>query len=88
MPEPRWQKSTYSQEASACLYVATTAPAGTILLRESDTPDTVLTTGPRQLHALITALRQPEAHNLSMSRFSIAAFATSRPRSVKSPLPG
>ncbi|GAA2620843.1 DUF397 domain-containing protein [Streptomyces vastus] len=87
MPEPRWQKSTYSQEASACVNVATT-PAGTILLRESDTPEAILTTGPRQLHALITALRQPGVHSLSMSRFSIAAFATSRPRPVKSPLPG
>ncbi|MGW2639581.1 DUF397 domain-containing protein [Streptomyces sp. NPDC001348] len=56
MPDrPHWQKSTYSQEASACLYVATT-PTGTILLRESDTPETILTTGPRQLGALIAAL--------------------------------
>jgi hypothetical protein len=82
-----WQKSTYSESASSCVYVAT-APDRTILLRESDTPETILTTGPRQLHALIATLRQPGAHNLSMSRFSIAAFATSRPRSVKSPLPG
>ncbi|MFJ1804965.1 MULTISPECIES: DUF397 domain-containing protein [unclassified Streptomyces] len=42
MPELRWQKSTYSQEASACVYLATT-PAGTILLRESDEPETVVT---------------------------------------------
>ncbi|NGO12255.1 DUF397 domain-containing protein [Streptomyces sp. HC44] len=60
MPEPHWQKSTYSQEASACVYVATT-PAGTILLRESDTPETVLTTGPRQLRALIATLRTADA---------------------------
>lgn len=58
MPEPRWQKSTHSQEASACVYVATT-PAGTILLRESDAPETILTTGQRQLSALITTLRAP-----------------------------
>lgn len=56
MPELHWQKSTYSQEASACVYLAAT-PAGTILLRESDEPGTVVTTGPRQLDALITALR-------------------------------
>ncbi|WP_329374041.1 DUF397 domain-containing protein [Streptomyces sp. NBC_01483] len=53
-----WQKSTYSQEASACVYVTTT-PDGTVLLRESDQPDTILTTGPRQLSTLITALRTP-----------------------------
>jgi hypothetical protein len=56
MSEQRWQKSTYSQEASACIHLATT-PTGTILLRESDDPETILTTGQRQLGALITALR-------------------------------
>ncbi|KUO20171.1 DUF397 domain-containing protein [Streptomyces dysideae] len=58
MPELHWQKSTYSQEASACVYVATT-PTGTILLRESDEPETILTTGRHQLGALISALRSP-----------------------------
>ncbi|MFE2535054.1 DUF397 domain-containing protein [Streptomyces sp. NPDC059371] len=56
MPELNWQKSTHSQEASSCVYLATT-PTGTILLRESDAPETVLATGPRQLAALISALR-------------------------------
>ncbi|WP_406493162.1 DUF397 domain-containing protein [Streptomyces sp. NBC_01604] len=56
MSELHWQKSTYSQEASACLYLATT-PTGEILLRESDEPGTVLTTGTHQLGALISALR-------------------------------
>ena len=56
MPEPDWQKSTYSQEASACIYVAA-SPAATILLRESDEPETVLTTDCRPLGALIAALR-------------------------------
>jgi hypothetical protein len=56
VPEPHWQKSTYSQEASACVYLAT-APGGTILLRESDEPEAILTTGPRQLGALISAFK-------------------------------
>ncbi|MFF2367715.1 DUF397 domain-containing protein [Streptomyces sp. NPDC058122] len=56
MPELTWQKSTHSQEASSCVYLATT-PTGTIFLRESDAPETVLATGPRQLAALISALR-------------------------------
>ncbi|MET7883690.1 DUF397 domain-containing protein [Streptomyces avermitilis] len=56
MSELQWQKSTYSQEASACVYLATT-PTGTILLRESDEPEAILSTGTRQLGALISALR-------------------------------
>lgn len=56
MTEPTWQKSTYSEEGSACVYLSTT-PTGTILLRESDAPETVLTTGPHQLGALIATLR-------------------------------
>ncbi|MFE9996341.1 DUF397 domain-containing protein [Streptomyces avermitilis] len=60
MSELQWQKSTYSQEASACVYLATT-PTGTILLRESDEPEVVLNTGARQLGALISALRNPAA---------------------------
>jgi hypothetical protein len=54
--QPTWQKSTYSEEASSCVYVATT-PTGTILLRESDAPETILPTGTPQLAALISALR-------------------------------
>lgn len=40
-----WQKSTYSGDASNCVNLAT-APTGHILLRESDTPTTILTTTP------------------------------------------
>lgn len=59
MTELNWQKSTYSEAASSCVYLAAT-PAGTILLRESDTPETVLATGPQQLAALITTLRHAD----------------------------
>ncbi|MFJ5301450.1 DUF397 domain-containing protein [Streptomyces sp. NPDC088350] len=57
-----WQKSTYSEEASSCVYVAT-APTGAILLRESDDrTQTTLTTSPCQLAALISAFRpEPDA---------------------------
>ncbi|MGW6023971.1 DUF397 domain-containing protein [Streptomyces sp. NPDC055099] len=51
-----WQKSTYSGDASNCVYVAAT-PDGTIRLRESDTPDIALTTTPAPLHALIRTLK-------------------------------
>jgi len=54
--ELNWQKSTYSESASSCVYIATT-PAGTILLRESDAPEIAITTGPHQLNALIVAVQ-------------------------------
>ncbi|MGP4008837.1 DUF397 domain-containing protein [Streptomyces sp. 4N124] len=63
MNELNWQKSTYSEEASSCIYVAS-APTGTILLRESDDPaQTILTTGSRQLGVLISGIRQFTPHN-------------------------
>ncbi|AVH57001.1 MULTISPECIES: DUF397 domain-containing protein [Streptomyces] len=55
MTELNWQKSTYSEEASSCVYLAATR-TGTILLRESDEPQTILTTGTPQLAALISTL--------------------------------
>ncbi|MEV2255352.1 DUF397 domain-containing protein [Streptomyces sp. NPDC050147] len=51
-----WQKSTYSGDASNCVYIAAT-PDGTIRLRESDDPDVTLTTTPARLHALIRTLK-------------------------------
>jgi hypothetical protein len=56
MPKLDWQKSTYSQDASACVHLAAT-PTGTILIRESDEPETILTTGPRPLASLIVSLQ-------------------------------
>ncbi|GAB2955841.1 hypothetical protein GCM10023080_013570 [Streptomyces pseudoechinosporeus] len=50
-----WQKSSFSGDQANCLYVAAT-PAGTVHLRESDTPDTILTTTPTALAALIRTL--------------------------------
>jgi hypothetical protein len=56
--ELHWQKSTYSQEASACIYLTATS-TDTILLRESDEPENILTTGTRPLAALIATLQEP-----------------------------
>ncbi|MFF4348031.1 DUF397 domain-containing protein [Streptomyces sp. NPDC001530] len=58
MTELTWQKSTYSESGSSCVYLATT-PTGTILLRESDEPEIILTTAPRALDALISRIRRP-----------------------------
>ncbi|MFI6626279.1 DUF397 domain-containing protein [Streptomyces sp. NPDC050528] len=59
MPNPVWQKSTYSPDASNCVYVAQ-GPAGAIRLRESDTPDTILTTTTDGLRRLIDALKSAQ----------------------------
>ncbi|WP_086771396.1 DUF397 domain-containing protein [Streptomyces bobili] len=51
-----WQKSTYSPDASNCVYIAAT-PTGTIHLRESEKPDVILTTTTPGLHVLIVGLK-------------------------------
>jgi hypothetical protein len=61
MTEQNWQKSTYSEEGSACVYLATT-PTGTILLRESDEPEIIVIINPKQLGDLISGLRRGQ-HN-------------------------
>lgn len=57
MPELDWQKSTFSGGPQGkCVNVAA-APDGTIRLRESDEPRTVLATTPEGLAALLEHLR-------------------------------
>ncbi|MBK3565854.1 MULTISPECIES: DUF397 domain-containing protein [unclassified Streptomyces] len=56
MPNHVWQKSTYSPDASNCVYIAA-APADVIRLRESDAPNTILTTTPAGLRHLIDTLK-------------------------------
>ncbi|MEV2252063.1 DUF397 domain-containing protein [Streptomyces sp. NPDC050147] len=57
MPQLTWQKSSFSEDQANCLYIAT-APDGTLRLRESDTPDTILTTTRDPLAALLKTLSQ------------------------------
>ncbi|MFS8200846.1 DUF397 domain-containing protein [Streptomyces sp. CWNU-52B] len=57
MTELRWQKSTFSSEASNCLELAT-APDGTHRLRESDNPTTTLTLHTPDLASLLAAARR------------------------------
>ncbi|MFE6162407.1 DUF397 domain-containing protein [Streptomyces sp. NPDC056486] len=57
MTELTWQKSTFSEGGGAnCVYVAATPATKTIHLRESDTPETTLTTTPPTFAALIRTL--------------------------------
>ncbi|WKK22003.1 DUF397 domain-containing protein [Streptomyces olivoreticuli] len=61
MHSRNWQKSSFSGEGDACVHIAATAP-GTIHLRESDAPDTILTTTPNKLRPLISRIK---AHTLT-----------------------
>ncbi|AVH58463.1 MULTISPECIES: DUF397 domain-containing protein [Streptomyces] len=56
MSDLHWQKSTYSPDASNCVYVAAPAPDA-IHLRESDEPQIILTTTRDPLSALIRTLK-------------------------------
>jgi len=57
MPHLNWQKSSFSGgPESNCLYIAT-APDGTIRLRESDEPRTVIATAPAGLSALLRHIK-------------------------------
>ncbi|MGW5866199.1 DUF397 domain-containing protein [Streptomyces sp. NPDC055239] len=60
MTQLDWQKSSFSEDQANCLYIAT-APDGTIHLRESDTPDTTLTTTATPLAALLESLSREAA---------------------------
>ncbi|MGH1555739.1 DUF397 domain-containing protein [Streptomyces sp. L7] len=55
-----WQKSSFSGggEGNACVELAATPT--TIHLRESDTPDTALTTTPTPLAQLLQAIRKTD----------------------------
>ncbi|WP_078644765.1 DUF397 domain-containing protein [Streptomyces varsoviensis] len=56
MPPLTWQKSSYSNEGANCIYVAV-APGGTVHIRESDAPESLLTTRPDVLRTLISAIK-------------------------------
>ncbi|MEU1308962.1 DUF397 domain-containing protein [Streptomyces cinnamoneus] len=51
-----WQESSYSASSSNCVNIAA-AEDGTIRLRESEAPVTVLTVKPATLRGLIRALK-------------------------------
>ncbi|MEV0282208.1 DUF397 domain-containing protein [Streptomyces sp. NPDC050610] len=51
-----WQTSSYSAQGANCLYIAAESPH-VIKLRESDTPDVILTTTPASLHTFIRAAK-------------------------------
>ncbi|MFI1331598.1 DUF397 domain-containing protein [Streptomyces sp. NPDC020845] len=64
MPTPHWRKSSFSGEGNNCLNVAS-AVDGTIRLRESEAPDTVLTTTPTHLGHFIRAAKAGQFDHLT-----------------------
>jgi hypothetical protein len=52
-----WQKSSFSNEEGSCVELATINGHSTLAFRESDYPDTVLTTTPPRLRALLHHLK-------------------------------
>ncbi|WP_380282070.1 DUF397 domain-containing protein [Kitasatospora purpeofusca] len=64
MSDLKWQKSSYSTQAANCIYLAA-APDGAIKLRESDEPDTVLTTTSGRLRALLAGVKAGEFDDIA-----------------------
>ncbi|MCC3766692.1 DUF397 domain-containing protein [Streptomyces sp. UNOC14_S4] len=56
-----WQKSSFSAQGDACLYLTALA-SGVIGLQESDAPEAILTTTPAKLRTLISHI-QTDAFN-------------------------
>jgi hypothetical protein len=57
MHELHWQKSTFSGGPQGECITLAAAPDGTIRLRESDAPRTVLTATPHELAALLRGIK-------------------------------
>lgn len=66
MSHIQWRKSSYSADApdNACVELAH-APDASILLRESDEPDSVIRTTPAALRALTRAVKAGRFDHLS-----------------------
>ncbi|MFI6626280.1 DUF397 domain-containing protein [Streptomyces sp. NPDC050528] len=60
MPNHPWRKSTFSGDGSNCVYVSAN-PTGTVRLRESDIPDSILATTAEGFRHLIDTLKPPSA---------------------------
>jgi hypothetical protein len=55
-PTTAWQKSSFSSDEGSCVELAT-IDHSSLAIRESDYPDTVLTTTPHRLRALLHSVR-------------------------------
>ncbi|MEU2874147.1 DUF397 domain-containing protein [Streptomyces olivoreticuli] len=62
MSETQWQKSSYSTDGNECVELARSAEA--ILMRESDTPDLIVTATPAKLRVFLRAAKNGEFDHL------------------------
>ncbi|MEV6673123.1 DUF397 domain-containing protein [Streptomyces sp. NPDC051162] len=62
MSDIQWQKSSFSTEGNDCMEIARSAEA--ILMRESDTPDLIVTTSPQKLRAFLLGAKAGEFDHL------------------------
>ncbi|MFI6701102.1 DUF397 domain-containing protein [Streptomyces sp. NPDC050509] len=60
--EATWQKSSFSQGAGECIEIS--GGAEKILIRESDSPETIVATGPEGLGVLILTIKAGEFGHL------------------------
>ncbi|MEV8393257.1 MULTISPECIES: DUF397 domain-containing protein [unclassified Streptomyces] len=60
--EITWQKSSFSQGAGECVEIS--AASGKILIRESDSPDNIVSTSRERLGALILGIKAGEFDHL------------------------
>lgn len=58
MPTFDWQKSSYCAEGNNCLELADSADG--ILVREGESPDTLVVTSPARLRAFISGVKAGE----------------------------
>ncbi|MBH5336063.1 DUF397 domain-containing protein [Streptomyces pactum] len=63
MPEIQWQKSSFSTEGNECVELARSNES--ILIRESDTPHSVIAATPEKLRALILGIKSGEFDHLA-----------------------
>jgi hypothetical protein len=63
MPHQDWQKSSYSGTAANCLCIAASGN-GTIVLRESDDPDVIVSIAPAALRSFIRGVKTGEFDGL------------------------
>lgn len=63
MDEIAWQKSSYSAAGeTSCVELAAPHTPDTVLLRESDHPDVILSAAPSTVHALLLSLKNGWCH--------------------------
>ncbi|WP_405617925.1 DUF397 domain-containing protein [Streptomyces sp. NBC_01511] len=60
--ETGWQKSSFSQGAGECVEISATS--GRIFIRESDSPENIVTTNRKKLGALILGIKAGEFDHL------------------------